>query len=138
MHARSLATAAGLAVAVGLVAPATEAQPAAAAQALFEQGKAALAGGELETACSRFRASDQLEPAAGTRAYLAACEAWVDEVVDRPRKPFEFLTGMCAPQPSTHPDPRMHLTLGDMPRVEPAWPGGVKQALGGGLRHGDR
>ena len=46
----------------------------AAAQELFEQGRVALAAGELETACSRFRASDKLEPAAGTKANLATCE----------------------------------------------------------------
>jgi hypothetical protein len=45
-----------------------------AADALFEQGRKALAAGDLDTACARFRASDQIEPAAGTKANLADCE----------------------------------------------------------------
>jgi hypothetical protein len=47
---------------------------ASAAEALFEQGRAALTAGDLETACARFRGSEQIDPAAGTRANLAECE----------------------------------------------------------------
>lgn len=47
---------------------------APAAEALFEQGRAALVAGDLETACARFRASDQIDPAPGTKANLADCE----------------------------------------------------------------
>ncbi len=47
---------------------------AGAAEALFEQGRQALAAGDLETACAKLRASEQLDPAAGTRANLADCE----------------------------------------------------------------
>lgn len=46
----------------------------AAAEALYEQGKAAMAAGDYETACARFRASDQLDPGGGVRASLGACE----------------------------------------------------------------
>lgn len=46
----------------------------AAADVLFEEGRKALAAGDLDTACAKFRASDQLEPAAGTRANLGTCE----------------------------------------------------------------
>jgi hypothetical protein len=45
-----------------------------AAEALFDEGRKALAAGDLETACARFRASDHTEPAAGTKANLADCE----------------------------------------------------------------
>jgi hypothetical protein len=45
-----------------------------AAEALFEDGRKALAAGDLETACARFRASDQIDPAPGTKANLAECE----------------------------------------------------------------
>lgn len=45
-----------------------------AAEALFDQGRQALAAGDLETACAKLRASEQLDPAAGTRANLATCE----------------------------------------------------------------
>jgi hypothetical protein len=45
-----------------------------AAEALFEEGRKALAAGELDTACARFRASDQIDPAPGTKANLAECE----------------------------------------------------------------
>jgi hypothetical protein len=47
---------------------------ASAAEALFEQGRAALAAGDLDTACARFRGSDQIDASAGTRANLADCE----------------------------------------------------------------
>jgi hypothetical protein len=46
----------------------------AAAEALFEEGRKALAAGDLDTACARFRASDQIDPAPGTKANLADCE----------------------------------------------------------------
>lgn len=45
-----------------------------AAEALFEEGRAALAEGQLDIACERFRASDRLDPAVGTRLNLADCE----------------------------------------------------------------
>ncbi len=45
-----------------------------AAEALFEEGRAALAEGQLDLACERFRASDRLDPAVGTRLNLADCE----------------------------------------------------------------
>jgi hypothetical protein len=45
-----------------------------AAEALFEEGRAALAQGELDLACERFRASERLDPAIGTRLNLADCE----------------------------------------------------------------
>lgn len=61
--------------------------------------------------------------------YLAACCRWVDEVVTRPPKPFEFLTERRAPEPSAHPDTRMALTLDDVRSPAPKWPGGVKANL---------
>ncbi len=45
-----------------------------AAEALFEEGRAALAEGKLDLACERFRASARLDPAVGTRLNLADCE----------------------------------------------------------------
>jgi hypothetical protein len=54
------------------------AQPSAvsvtAAEALFEDGRRAMAEGNLELACSRFRESNRLDPAAGTLLNLADCE----------------------------------------------------------------
>lgn len=47
---------------------------AAAADTLFDRGRDALAKGDLDTACASFRASDQLEAAAGTRLNLGDCE----------------------------------------------------------------
>ena len=61
-----LVTASGVARAEG-------ANPAAA-EALFDQGRAALAQGDFDTACGRFRESDRLDPALGTRFNLADCE----------------------------------------------------------------
>lgn len=63
---------------VSLLVPATAlaqgGSAAAAADALFEQGRTALAKGDLDTACERFRASNDLDRAAGTLLNLAACE----------------------------------------------------------------
>jgi hypothetical protein len=47
---------------------------APAAQAMFEEGRKALAAGDVETACARFHASERLEPAPGTEANIADCE----------------------------------------------------------------
>lgn len=46
----------------------------AAAEALYQQGQAALKAGDLDTACARFRASDKLDPAVGTELDLGYCE----------------------------------------------------------------
>jgi hypothetical protein len=50
------------------------AQNPAAAEALFEQGRAAMAAGSYDIACARFRDSDRLDAAVGTRFNLADCE----------------------------------------------------------------
>ncbi|HEV8244665.1 MAG TPA: hypothetical protein VGP93_02765, partial [Polyangiaceae bacterium] len=58
--------------------PSALAQPSAAsvsaAEALFDQGRQAVSAGDYETACSRFRESNRLDPAVGTRLNLADCE----------------------------------------------------------------
>ncbi len=48
--------------------------PAAAAEALFLEGRRAMDRGRYEAACSKFRESHRLEPAAGTVMNLATCE----------------------------------------------------------------
>lgn len=50
------------------------AQNPAAAEALFEQARAAMAAGNYDIACARLRDSDRLDPAVGTRFNLADCE----------------------------------------------------------------
>jgi hypothetical protein len=50
------------------------AQNPAAAEALFDQARAAMAAGSYDIACARFRDSDRLDPAVGTRFNLADCE----------------------------------------------------------------
>ena len=63
------------ACALGLPAPRLlYAQNPAAAEALFEQARAAMAAGSYDIACARFRDSDRLDPAVGTRFNLADCE----------------------------------------------------------------
>jgi hypothetical protein len=62
------------AVALLTASAAARAQNPAAAEALFEQGRAAVAAGDFETACARFRDSDRLDPALGTKLNLADCE----------------------------------------------------------------
>jgi hypothetical protein len=64
---------AACALATLLTVPA-RAQNPAAAEALFEQARAAMAVGDYDTACARFRDSDKLDPAVGTRFNLADCE----------------------------------------------------------------
>ena len=50
------------------------AQNPAAAEALFDQARAAMAAGSYDIACARFKDSDKLDPAVGTRFNLADCE----------------------------------------------------------------
>jgi hypothetical protein len=69
----SFIVAAALLASVSGVAHAEGPNPAAA-EALFDQGRAALAQGDFDTACGRFRESDRLDPALGTRFNLADCE----------------------------------------------------------------
>ncbi len=47
---------------------------APAAEALFEQARQELAAGKVDAACDKFRQSDQLDPAVGTKLNLASCE----------------------------------------------------------------
>jgi hypothetical protein len=63
-----------LTLALGLSAREARAQNPAAAEALFEQARAAMAAGSYDIACARFRDSDKLDPAVGTRFNLADCE----------------------------------------------------------------
>ncbi|MEY2936726.1 MAG: hypothetical protein RL033_7475 [Pseudomonadota bacterium] len=53
---------------------------AAAAQALFEQGRALMAKGKAEEACSKFEESQRLEPAIGTEFNLASCYEKIDRL----------------------------------------------------------
>jgi hypothetical protein len=70
---RGLASA--LVVALTLLSAASaHAQATAAAEALFNQGRDAMAAGDYEAACKRFRESDRLDPAVGTKFNLADCE----------------------------------------------------------------
>ena len=46
---------------------------AAAAQALFDEGKQLAAGGNYPAACAKFLQSQQLDPGGGTLMHLAAC-----------------------------------------------------------------
>lgn len=50
------------------------AQNPAAAEVLFEQARVAMSAGDYDIACARFRDSDRLDPAVGTRFNLADCE----------------------------------------------------------------
>ena len=74
MHAHPTPFWLSLLCAVTVSAPTFAQTGGAAAEVLFEQGRAALAAGDLVTACSRFEASDRADPAWGARASLGACE----------------------------------------------------------------
>jgi len=43
-----------------------------------------------------------------------AREAWIEEVNNQPRAPFQFLVRLREPEPSSHFDERMSLKLSDM------------------------
>ena len=60
---------------VSLASGATPAVDVAAADKLYEAGKAAMDRGELGAACSDFAESQRLDPAAGTLLNLGECEA---------------------------------------------------------------
>jgi hypothetical protein len=64
----------GGAVAVSLLSANANAQSVAAADALFQEGQAALERGDLAVACPKLRESDRLDPANGTKLNLADCE----------------------------------------------------------------
>ncbi|MGE0323874.1 MAG: type IV pilus biogenesis/stability protein PilW [Polyangiaceae bacterium] len=69
-----LALSAGLASsAIAQTSHADGAADAAAAQSLFDEGKALLAQGKTESACQKLQASQRLDPAPGTQFHLAAC-----------------------------------------------------------------
>lgn len=57
-----------------LRAEATEPLDAARAEALFEEGRQALAAGDYLTACAKFEESQRLDPGAGTLLNRATCE----------------------------------------------------------------
>ena len=60
---------------LGLVSPArAEATDAAAAEVLFREGRKAADQGDHVTACTKFRESNRLDPALGTRFNIADCE----------------------------------------------------------------
>lgn len=61
-------------VALSSMTPLARAQNPAAAEVLFEEARAAMSAGSYDIACARFRDSDKLDPAVGTRFNLADCE----------------------------------------------------------------
>jgi hypothetical protein len=63
-----------LALALATSSPAVRADDGAAAEALFEAGRAATKRGDVREACTRFRESHRLDPAPGTSLNLAVCE----------------------------------------------------------------
>ena len=65
-----------------------EADPEAAAEALFRSGREAAAAGDHGVACARFRESQRLQPAAGTLLNLAICEEHLRQLVEAFRASF--------------------------------------------------
>lgn len=59
---------------VAIAFPAAAQSERAAAVDLFDEGRAAMHGGNLEVACSKFAESNRLDPAVGTAFNLANCE----------------------------------------------------------------
>src|SRR5882672_2555090 len=73
MMIKTLTTLGAVAIVV-FAAPRANAQNGAAADALFQEGQAALERGDLDIACPKLRESDRLDPANGTKLNLADCE----------------------------------------------------------------
>jgi tetratricopeptide (TPR) repeat protein len=79
-HFRYRATGISYLLALGLALPSARAQEPdggrerAAAEALFEAGHAAMDDGDFDTACQKFQASMELDPAPGTLMNLGNCE----------------------------------------------------------------
>lgn len=69
-------------VLMGVSPAAAEADPEAAAEALFRSGRQAAADGDHAQACQRFRESQRLQPAAGTVLNLAICEEQLEQLVE--------------------------------------------------------
>ncbi|MEB2325077.1 MAG: hypothetical protein OZ921_21365 [Sorangiineae bacterium] len=63
----------GFAVCIGASASVSFGQDMAAAEALFREGKVLLDRGELEAACTKLAASQELDPSSGTLLNLATC-----------------------------------------------------------------
>ena len=61
-------------IAAMLAAPGRARAQEAAADALFDSARTAMAKGDFQRACEQFRASDKLDPAPGTELNLADCE----------------------------------------------------------------
>lgn len=69
------ATTPAIALALTLLPLTARAQsPSALAEALFNEGRAALVAGDYERACPKLRESDRIEPQPGTKLNLARCE----------------------------------------------------------------
>jgi hypothetical protein len=75
---------------------AAQERDAAAAEAMFLQGREAMTSGDYQTACPKFAESQRLDPAAGTLMNLATCEEklgklasawqhWKEAIDDLPR-----------------------------------------------------
>jgi hypothetical protein len=72
--------AAFLAVSLGATRAHADVDPRAAADALFQEGRAALARGDFEAAASKFAESQRLDPAAGTLLNLATAETKIGKL----------------------------------------------------------
>ncbi|MCA9642024.1 MAG: hypothetical protein H6718_15855 [Polyangiaceae bacterium] len=64
----------GLLATLGAASTASAQNDPAAAEALFQQGRAAADAGDFRTACEKFRESNRLDPAVGTLLNIADCE----------------------------------------------------------------
>ncbi|AGP39783.1 tetratricopeptide repeat protein [Sorangium cellulosum] len=130
-HARARAAARGLLsfALVCAMSRAAAAQPtssrAADAQALFEQGRAALEARDCVRAIPLFRKSQELYPARGTLFNLAQCEAELGRFASATQHYKELLTQL------TPGDPRLPITQQRIADLEPRLPKLVVQVAGG-------
>ena len=93
------------------------------AEALFREGKAAMASGDYERACAKFRASEDIESAPGTLFNLAECEekrgriatAWTTFGQVLQRLPTTTNDGARSPRGSTTSLPRSRVSPSGSP-----------------------
>src|SRR5687768_2981870 len=64
----------GVAIAISAASAGAEPRDAAAAEALFRQGRQAADAGDHAKACEKFKESNRLDPALGTVFNIADCE----------------------------------------------------------------
>lgn len=96
--------------------PELRAENQAAAEALFAAGRAAVKAGDMAGACEKFRESQRLDAALGTRLNLAVCEAKLGRLAVA----WQLFQSLAKALPAE--DPRVELVRDHLKELEPRLP----------------